>query len=90
MRLKSDSASVLNLKMAARQNQRWEQNITFLMHNFIKAVIQAEGGLWVSLIVSDIQENSSFQMPPGALPSAQASLPSGFNYQAKGLLWSQS
>lgn len=71
--------------MAARQNQRWEQNIIFLMHNFIKAVIQAEGGLWVSLIVCDIQENSSFQMPRRALPSARASLPSGFNYQAKGL-----
>ena len=65
-----------NLKMAARQNQRWEQNIRYLMHNFIKAESQAEGGLWVSLIVCDIQENSSFQMAR----RAQASLPSGFNY----------
>lgn len=61
--MKSESTSVSNLKMAARQNQRREQNITFLMHNFIKAVIQAEGGLWVSLIACDIQENSSFQKP---------------------------
>ena len=77
---KSESTSVANLKMAARQNQRREQNITFLMHNFIKAVMQAEGGLWVSLIVCDIQENSSFQTPRRAAPSARAFLPSGFNY----------
>lgn len=59
--MKSESTRVSNLKMAARQNQSMEQNnITFLMHNFMKPVIQAEGGLWVSLIVCDIQENSSF------------------------------
>lgn len=87
--MKSESTSVPDSEMAARQNQRREQNITFLMHNFIKAVIRAEGGLWVSLIVCDIQENSSFQTPQRASASARAFLPTGFNYQAKGPLSSQ-
>lgn len=78
--MKNEGTSVSNLKMAARQNRRGEQNVTFLMHNFIKAVIQAEGGLWISVIVCDIQENSSFQTPRRASPSARACLPSGFNY----------
>lgn len=63
-----------SFKIVAKQNQRWEQNATFLMHNFIKAVIQPEGSLWLPLIVCDIQENSSFQMPWKASPSAQAFL----------------
>lgn len=55
-----------DLKMAARRSQRREQNIIFLIHHFLKALIQAEGGLWVSLIcVCDVQEKSSFQMPRG-------------------------
>lgn len=75
--------------MAARLSQGQEQSMIFLMHNFIKLVIQAEGAFWVSLIVCDIQENSSSQTPQRASPSAQALLPSGFNYQAKGLLQSK-
>lgn len=68
---KPESTPVTNFKLAARQKQTGKQNKAFLMHYFTKAVIQAEGSLWISLIVCDIQENSTFQMPRRSSPSAR-------------------